>query len=189
MCSGKVHGTIGLLSGVAVAEVMTHTLSLPNSIIPIIGFGGLVGGLIVDIDSKRSKASQAFNKVLTLVCALYLAEHFLGPSVGVNVNQLGWLKMFLNGTLIKNMFFGALLVTLIVLGHLSPHRVFTHKWFGTACFLIIGFFALNKYFFIGYALGYVLHLIADALLTKEDLRFTTFSLPLHKSDGEFHIVL
>ena len=72
--SGKTHGFIGLV--VAIILWIGYTLGLSgvikiNVLIPMM-IGSFIGALIVDIDCKRSKASQVFSAIVTILIWILL---------------------------------------------------------------------------------------------------------------------
>lgn len=202
--SGKVHAGIGLVCSVllcAVIVIVGHA-KLSLELLLLLSVGSIVGSLVVDIDSKKSKASQKFTKVIVVLVWAFLISTMFSmflPNIsdysGISQEALltGKSKVVLviawvlNKAmyLVDSKFFLLALCVLITLGKMSPHRQFTHKWFGTSLFLIVGYLAFTKYLAIGYMLGYVLHLVADST-TKAGLPFLEFSLPCQKSNGKFH---
>lgn len=185
MCSGKTHATIGLV-GAELVSVALNSMNLVEFSVAdytTIGIGAVVGSLIVDIDSKKSKASQMFNRCLIAFIVMLVASRFVDLS-GTNVHLIN-----LIGNYVKNSFFAILLIALTVVSHLSPHRMFTHKVIGTLAFSILALLTFNLEFAFAFLIGYVLHLVADGLFTKEDLRFLEIRLPMQDSRGKFHPVI
>ena len=182
--TGKQHMTIGT----AVAAVGTYAYlggdlsprNLTTIVVPVL-VGSFVGSYMPDIDSKKSKASQVFNKiVLSLILFLGLAHY-------VNLPIMEQVMGFAKDSVLGNL---ALLVFLAntVLGKLSGHRLYTHRWIGTLVFVGSVYFAFNLPFAVGFALGYALHLLADRTTAAgKDLKFFRVQLPMTNSRGKFHI--
>lgn len=206
MPSGKTHAIIGVSASVIVGYAMTmndfqfsdinsiqaagmHLSNTARFMIPMIS-GAVIGSLIVDIDSKRSKASQFFAKSLTLIVVLFTLFNLLFK-YGINLNGtttlIGKLLEMIVSYFTSST--GMIMFSIFtILGKLSPHRGFTHKWFGTTCFLTSAFFSMNRIMFIGFSIGYILHLIADNYLTKEKIYFKKFRLPCQNANGKINIV-
>ena len=185
MCSGNVHATIGLIGPEVIMFGANKflNLGLDSKAMVVVGVGAVIGSLIVDIDSKRSKASQIFNKALMGFIAIYFGVMIAHRTMDVPIPEINLVGV------IHDYKPAVLLLLLTFVSHLSPHRVFTHKIIGTLSFIILGLITFNRVFFYGYAIGYILHLIADAALTKEKLEFFELRLPLQNSKGEFHVVM
>ena len=204
MPSGKTHAVIGVDASVIAGYALTMTnftgiesiqaagIQISNTakfMMPMVT-GALLGSLIVDIDSKRSQASQAFAKVLTAVVISVIGlKLFMKYGIdykGTTTLAGKYLNMMLSYmTSSKGML---LFATITILGKLSPHRGFTHKWFGTFCFLMAGYLSMNRIMFVGFSIGYVLHLLADNFLTKEKIHFHRFRLPCQNANGKMNIV-
>ena len=77
---------------------------------------------------------------------------------------------------------------LTILGKLSPHRMFTHKWLGLLLFCLSTYLMGNEFLAVGFTMGYILHIIADRI-TKNGkyLNFFQFKLPLKNSRNKFTI--
>lgn len=193
--SGKQHSTIGFLvacvlgAGISLnaLDVVSVKILLPMTL------GAIVGSLIVDIDSKRSKASQQFTKVVMYLIWSYVLVDLLSKVTTDNSvlemisHSLGAGGSYLVGQVME-FFTGSigmvLFCVLVTLGKFSPHRQFTHKWFGTLLFLFVGYIAFSDLFFIGYTIGYVLHIVCDKT-TKAGLDFLDFKLPMQNKKNEF----
>lgn len=154
--TGKTHMSIG---------VGAATLLLPTNDIKTI-LGGtalaLIGSLIVDIDTGKSKGAvflkDAFGGavIFTILGVILNAKY--------NINVFNYITE--NKTLTQ-MFpaLGLLLVALII-GTILPHRSFTHSFVGiiaytVPCYMMVG--SLYKYFLI----GYIAHIVADMLNVTE----------------------
>ena len=72
--SGKQHSCIGIVSAIILGMGFTVGKTGAVNILTVLLFviGALVGSLIVDIDSKKSKASQQFTRVVTMVFWAFL---------------------------------------------------------------------------------------------------------------------
>lgn len=205
MSSGKVHAAIGVtttLVGVTAYSVLTKEFR--PSLFVEAGVGAYVGSLIVDIDSKKSIGSQIFNKIfLTLMVVFVLLPMFSKVLINVvdvkdGLDALSSTEQFafslrklvssISTYIVRSNLGLYLFVLITILGKLSPHRQFTHKILGTVCFLVSGWLALQTNFFIGYAVGFLLHLVADAT-TPAGLKFFDIKLPLQKSDGSYVKIL
>lgn len=184
MCSGKVHTGIGVVSASALAYVGVNGFPSVTSVTTSVIAGAVLGSLIVDIDSERSKASQAYSKVITGAIWLGVLA-VLGGKYIPNLNNSEVLRIVL-GYFSSNLSL-IIFAILATLGKLSPHRGFTHKWFGTALFIIVGYLAFSKFLFFGYIVGYIAHLVADELFTKTKLRFFKFQLPCQDTKGKLSI--
>ena len=77
---------------------------------------------------------------------------------------------------------------LIILGKLSPHRMFTHKWFGTILFCFSVYTLGNTYLTIGFTMGYVLHIVCDRFSPRgKKLKFFEFKLPCRNAKNKITI--
>lgn len=182
--TGKQHSTIGLVAGAVGSYAYLGGNLSPSNIATVVApvlVGSFIGSYLPDIDSKKSKASQMFNKiVLGLILSLGVC-HYLNVPVLNDVMGI-----------IKNSFLGnlGLMIFLVntVLGKLSSHRLYTHRWIGTLVFIGSSFMAFNSVFSIGLALGYILHLLADRTTPDgKNLKFFKVQLPMTNSKGKFHI--
>lgn len=184
--SGNQHASIGAVSSICILGILVKVFSLVINPVQsaIIVVGSLVGSLMPDIDSKKSKASKAFNKVL-----LYIIILFFGLNVISDFVNVDGLNSFISDV-INNGFFGSfgmmLFVALVVAGKLSPHRGFTHKWLGTLAFCLVALITFNPNFSIGFIIGYLLHIVADRFTKAgKNLDFLEFRLPCQNSKGNF----
>ena len=183
--SGKTHGFIGLV--VAIILWIGYTLGLSgvikiNVLIPMM-IGSFIGALIVDIDCKRSKASQVFSAIVTILIwillVMILCEKYDIFDFSI-IKSLEYKRFIYN----RNSFGLISFVVLVTLGKLSPHRQFTHKWFGTLLFSITVIITFNKFVAVGFIVGYVSHILADKL-TPAGVKFLEFKLPLCDKRGKF----
>lgn len=184
--SGKQHTGIGTVGSLGVilflAKVVGIVLNPLQS--SIIVAGSLLGSLMPDIDSKKSKASQLFSKVLFYIVIVFAGLDFVSGFINIESLDALFKSVVMDG------FFGSFgmifFLCLVVAGKLSPHRGFTHKWLGTLLFCISSVIAFESYFAFGFIIGYLLHLAADRF-TKDgkNLRFFELRLPCQNSKGNF----
>ena len=181
--SGKEHMTIGTSAsiGLVIGLIGLGNMSINFDMIILI-LGAIAGSYIPDIDSHKSTASQVFNKVLMfiiiIIALLYTYRIKFNTSYIYSLNKI--LDLNSKGIILFSI--------LTVLGKLSPHRMFTHKWLGTLAFCYSTTLMGNDYLSLGFSLGYILHIIADRI-TKNGkyLRFFQFKLPMKNSKDKFTI--
>lgn len=184
--SGKQHSTIGVIVAVILCAVLTvigsNKLSVDDSFLLVIG--SFIGSLIVDVDSVKSKFAQKFTKVVTIAVWSFLAITLVDKYLlaGVSSQSFSIISKGLN--MIDNRFWLLCLCIVTTLGKMSPHRQFTHKWFGASLFCVFAYLSFDKIFAFGFILGLVLHLLADKT-TKAGLHILNFKLPLQNSNGNF----
>ncbi|MCR4944507.1 MAG: metal-dependent hydrolase [Clostridium sp.] len=181
--TGKQHMVIGTTASVTMSAflVMNNTINSPLPIACLIG-GSFVGSYMPDIDSEKSKASTAFNKVLAVLIILFTITYVSGQLLMVE-NLLNWIKIN------KESLIGIITFSIVtILGKLSPHRMFTHKILGTALFCYSIYLMGNLYFTFGFILGYLLHIVCDKF-TKNGkyLTFFEFKLPCKNSKNKTKI--
>ncbi|WP_294406190.1 metal-dependent hydrolase [uncultured Clostridium sp.] len=181
--SGKEHMTIGTSAsiGLVIGLIALGNMSINFNMILLI-FGAVAGSYMPDIDSHKSTASQAFNKILMFIIIIAALFYILG--IQFNTTYIYSINKFL-----KLNYKGVILFSILtVLGKLSPHRMFTHKWLGTLAFCYSAALMVNDYLALGFTLGYILHIIADRI-TKNGkyLRFFQFKLPMKNSKDKFTI--
>ena len=88
----------------------------------------------------------------------------------------------------STLFFIIFFAMLIILGKLSPHRMFTHKWFGTTLFCFSVYTLGNTYLTIGFTMGYVLHIVCDRFSPRgKKLKFFEFKLPCRNSKNKINV--
>ena len=181
--SGKEHMTIGTSAsiGLVIGLIGLGNMSINFDMIILI-LGAIAGSYIPDIDSHKSTASQVFNKVLMFIISIIALFYTFG--IKFNTSYI----YSLNKILDLNSKGIILFSILTVLGKLSPHRMFTHKWLGTLAFCYSTTLMGNDYLSLGFSLGYILHIIADRI-TKNGkyLRFFQFKLPMKNSKDKFTI--
>ena len=140
-----------------------------NYFIPLIS-GSIIGSYLPDIDAEKSKASQIFNKVLVITLLLFALIYKM--NITNNVMEV------LSSVIIQNKY-SLYFIILITLGKLSPHRMFTHKWFGTMLFFYTIYNIGNIYLTLGFIMGYTLHIVGDRFSANgKHLNFFEFKLPL-----------
>ncbi len=175
--SGKEHMIVGTTATITmgVGFLLNDSLESTAFLAPLI-IGGFVGSYMPDIDSHKSKASQVINKIIMLVIVFLTLGYFFGLAFSLND-----IKMWLNAN-INNLSGVILFAITTILGKLSPHRMFTHKWFGTLIFCTSTFLMGHKYFAIGFTMGYVLHIVCDRFTKQgKNLKFFEFKLPCKNS--------
>lgn len=149
-----------------------------NYFIPLIS-GGIIGSYLPDIDAEKSKASQIFNKVLVITLLLFALIYKM--NITNNVMEV------LSSVIIQNKY-SLYFIILITLGKLSPHRMFTHKWFGTMLFFYTIYNIGNIYLTLGFIMGYTLHIVGDRFSANgKHLNFFEFKLPCMNSKNKFSI--
>lgn len=183
--TGKQHVGIGVTGTIGFMAVLVNAVGMvlnPFMSVAMI-IGSILGSYMPDIDSKKSKASQAFNKILLYVIVAFGVSNILSSFLNLNFAQE--LLSNVTGGVVSNL--GMILFALLTFaGKLSPHRGFTHKWFGTALFCASAFLAFNSAFAIGFTLGYILHIAADRTTSAgKHLGFFEFRLPCQNSKGNF----
>lgn len=181
--SGKEHMTIGTSAaiGLVIGLVFLGNMNLNFNMIVLI-LGGVIGSYMPDIDSHKSTAAQIFNKLLTVTIIFIAIFYYFG--IKLNIASLYSVNKILN----LNSQGIILFSILTILGKLSPHRMFTHKWLGSLMFCLSTYLMGNKFLAVGFTMGYILHIIADRI-TKNGryLKFFQFKLPLKNSKNKFTI--
>lgn len=188
--TGKQHMGIGV--GGSIAGLVAFTSLASTAVNPvqsvIVVTGSVFGSLMPDIDSKKSKASQVFNKVLFYFIMAFGVIRFINNGK-VSTASSTVLAKVVDLITYNSLFssFGLLLfLSLVVAGKLSPHRGFTHKWLGTLSFCLVALITFESSFAWGFIIGYLLHLVADRC-TKDGkyLKFFELRLPCQNSKGKF----
>lgn len=210
--SGKVHSRIGVIATAIFGSIYFIGVvgSFNSDLMLLLLAGSLVGSLMPDIDSTRSKASQQFTQVLfylfagvgctclfanmkSLLAGEGLIEASALKEIAASSGAFNLLMRFISQIAEPQWFFWFALI--VCLGKVSPHRQFTHKWFGTSLFFITAWLSFNKSFCIGFFVGYLLHILADAItpdgwLTAvvlkpgSPLRFLKFCVANHATKGD-----
>lgn len=148
--TGKTHMAIGVAAGLTVSIQQP----LQNQIMIVLA--SVLGSLIPDLDHPRSKLNQ---KLLFFKNKFYRVLFYLALAGGL---------MYLY-FLTKYNVFGLLGITSFLIG-ISSHRSFTHSIIG---FLVISYIIKLittkynlPYAYLGFIIGYVLHLAADFFTIK-----------------------
>lgn len=177
---GKEHMIVGTTATatMGIGFLITKTFDSAIYLVPLIT-GGFIGSYMPDIDSHNSKARQVFNKILTFFIVAMVLGYILG--IALSVNDI--LKFLQNNS--KN-YFGIIMFCIVtILGKLSPHRMFTHKWLGTIMFCTSVYMIGNVYLALGFFMGYVLHIVCDRFSPRgKNLKFFEFKLPCKNSKNK-----
>lgn len=182
--TGKQHAMIGAGLGLIGSYVFLKGNLSPSNlkevVVPIVT-GTVLGSYWPDIDSKKSKASQAFNKIVLGLLIVLVLGHY------VNLPIIDEVMFYAKGSLLGNLAL-FLLVVNTILGKLSSHRQYTHRWLGTLVFIVLFYLAFSSIVSIGFGVGYVAHILADRTTAAgKNLNFFRFQLPLTNSKNEFHV--
>ena len=177
---GREHLAIGIAAtsvmGLAILNLDTDQNF--NYFIPLIS-GSIIGSYLPDIDAEKSKASQTFNKVLVITLLLFALIY--------KMNITNRVMEVLSKVIMQNIY-SLYFIILIILGKLSPHRMFTHKWFGTMLFFYTIYNIGNIYLTLGFIMGYILHIVGDRFSANgKHLNFFEFKLPCMNSKNKFSI--
>ena len=177
---GKEHMIVGTTATatMGIGFLITKTFDSAIYLVPLIT-GGFIGSYMPDIDSHNSKARQVFNKILTFFIIAMVVGYFLGIALSVN-DILNFLQ---NNS---GNYFGIIMFGITtILGKLSPHRMFTHKWLGTIMFCTSVYMIGNIYLALGFFMGYVLHIVCDRFSPRgKNLKFFEFKLPCKNSKNK-----
>lgn len=148
--TGKTHMAIGVAAGLTVSIQQP----LQNQIIIVLA--SVLGSLIPDLDHPKSKLNQ---KLLFFKNKFYRVLFYLALAGG-------FIYLYF---LTKYNVFGLLGITSFLIG-ISSHRSFTHSIIG---FLVISYIIKLittkynlPYAYLGFIIGYVLHLAADFFTIK-----------------------
>lgn len=199
----KQHTSIGVACGVA-ACVLTGQLTRGYNgykDMAYVCLGAVMGSLIVDIDSRNSKASQYFSNIFMSIFAMILFgimfndmfTSMIQPKVGnalpnpLIIFQSVWVSCynFICDNIIKDNASLVFFITLTILGKLSPHREFTHKIVGILLFCLTALLTFKLTTAIGFVIGYVMHCLADKT-TPAGLKIMQIRLPF-QSDNSANI--
>ena len=159
--NGENHLKIGLVTGATYCLATGQAKMLPLAL-PVAG----VAALLVDIDSKKSKANKLL-KIVAPVSAL-----IAGAAYTMNNEILNTVRTSLEHPTTSVMGFILFLITLAI-GKMSDHRKFTHRFYGTAMF-IASAYMMSPMIFMPFALGYMSHIIADSMTTAKVEFFAPF---------------
>ena len=183
--SGKEHMTIGTTAviGTSVSLIYVGNMNLSFNLITLIA-GGVIGSYMPDIDSRKSKASQVFNKIIMILMVALVMGYSFG--LAVSVDDMVNIFKYTSENYVGLVFFCAN----TVLGKLSPHRMFTHKILGTTSFCWSVFLIGNKYLALGFTTGYILHIVCDRFSPRgKNLKFFEIKLPCRNSKNKTSIDL
>lgn len=154
--NGKTHMAIGL-AGSSIL-LLQHT-DIRTGMIGL-GFAAL-GSLLVDTDISQSEASSKISdltEALVLIIGILL---FLKYKMNYDA-----FKVLSNSMPSYAQFIGvALIVGSIIYGRYSGHRFYTHSIFGVIT-MTMGIYLLFSAFAGWFAVGYILHIVADILNKK-----------------------
>lgn len=145
--NGKTHVGIGLATS---ALVLPHTESKTFSIMLVLA---AIGSLMPDIDKENSKISNMMAKAMTIAVAIMV---------------LGWVNLKKSPLEVMTSLVDIynpgiyLIVGLMIFSRFTEHRSFTHSSLGAVLFTA-GFYMTFKWNCLGFAIGYIAHLVADML--------------------------
>lgn len=155
--SGKEHFVIGTSASIVVGLCLLVNREINNILsLGILFLGGAVGSVIPDIDTNSSIASKIFIKIVFILLAatmLYLTFPSVADVVNIKVSPAIIL------------FF---LITII--SKFTKHRSFTHKISGILIYCYSVYLFNNKYLFLGFTIGYILHILCDFVPNKKRKR-------------------
>lgn len=177
---GKEHMIVGTTATttMGIGLLLTSTANNVLLLVPLI-LGGFIGSYMPDIDSHNSKAGKLINKLIVFSIIALVIGYLLGAASTID----SFIKSINNN--IEDFFPVIFFMILIILGKLSPHRMFTHKWFGTITFCFSTYLIGNTYFTIGFSMGYILHIVCDRFSPKgKNLKFFEFKLPCRNSKNK-----
>lgn len=147
--------------------LMVASLTHVGSILIYTILGSVVGSLIPDLDSSRTIINRKFNRALLILVPVIAFCYYAKIDVVTSFLESAKCPVAI-----------ILLVVLIILSKCSPHRQFTHKWFGTVCYGVLAFFIFPEIFAIAFMCGYMSHILADRTTKAgKDLKFFYFCLP------------
>lgn len=177
---GKEHMIVGTTATatMGIGFLFTNTIGNVIYLVPLI-LGGFIGSYMPDIDSHNSKARQFFNKFIVILIIALVIGYMLGMALSID-NIISFLDKHWDEYFPYILFFA-----LVILGKLSPHRMFTHKWFGTILFCFSVYLIGNIYLTLGFSMGYILHIVCDRFSPKgKKLRFFEFKLPCRNAKNK-----
>lgn len=118
----------------------------------------------------------------TFDSAVYLAPLIIGGFIGSYMPDIDSHNSKARQVFNKVLTFS---IIAIVLGKLSPHRMFTHKWLGTLMFCGSVYLTGNIYLALGFSMGYILHIVCDRFSPRgKNLKFFEFKLPCKNSKNK-----
>lgn len=144
--------------------------------------GAFVGSLMVDIDSKKSKAAQLYTKVSFFLLVGYVIFNISGTYAFKSLPSSA--EVFKNIMLSENGLKLLPFIIVVFLGKVSPHRQFTHKILGTTLMIGTAYFGFKYDFTVGFAIGYLAHILADKT-TKAGVKFFDLKLPMRTASGSY----
>lgn len=180
---GKEHMIVGTTATatMGIGFLMNNNLENVMCLVPLV-VGGFIGSYMPDIDSHNSKAAQVFNKLFMILVLALLVGYSLG--LALSVKDIANFIRNSGENYLALVFFA---VT-IVLGKLSPHRMFTHKIIGTTMFCSSVYLLGNKYLALGFTTGYILHIVCDRFSPRgKSLKFFQLKLPCRNSKNKLSI--
>lgn len=181
--SGKEHMIVGTTATttMGIGFLLTNNISNIKFLFPLI-IGGFIGSYMPDIDSQNSKARKFFNKFIVFLIIALVVGYTLG--MALNISDIIILFEKHGQEYFPIIFF----TMLVILGKLSPHRMFTHKWFGTTLFCFSVYTLGNTYLTVGFTMGYVLHIVCDRFSPRgKKLKFFEFKLPCRNSKNKITV--
>lgn len=148
----------------ACAATLTLLLIQPNNVkyLTLSLAGGIIGGIIPDVDSKNSETNQIFDKVtiitlLTVAICIALEYYF----------NIGLYKLITKRTNIMELSLSIILFFIMcIIGSRTHHRSFTHSIIGLIIFSFILSISLPKLFIESFIIGYASHIFLDLLNHK-----------------------
>ncbi|AAK79057.1 inner membrane protein [Clostridium acetobutylicum] len=163
--TGKTHISIGLMSSAAVLSVNNPT---PENI--AVGLAvGVLGALMPDIDTSRSKVSYNLRKIvvyaaLVIVGAYILMANFYPEVEKTNLflKNMGVYKLkdYIPYNLKLSNAGLLIIVGCIIFSKFTKHRSFSHSILGLILFTV-GVKLLLGNIFIYFAVGFISHMVAD----------------------------
>ena len=146
-------GNTHIALGIASSLVLTQPQTVSEVIVAVAG--GAIGGWIADIDCKDQKLDREtiYDSIISFlfVGALVALDFAVGKGMCQYVFD-NWGIPLLGVTI------G--FVALLIVGHTSAHRTFTHSLVGLASFTVL-LYILCRPLAIPFLIGYVSHLCAD----------------------------
>lgn len=168
----------------AVGVGIATLLLTANDITTIIGGTtlALIGSLIVDIDTDKSKGAKLLKEsfkgvvVLIILGIIFQTQH--------NVNVLNYITE--NKTITQRFVGLGILVVALIIGKFSSHRGFTHSLIGIVSYTIPVYMLVGS-LYTWFLIGYIAHILAD-MFNKKEVRLlyplkNGICLKLCSSDG------
>lgn len=181
--SGKTHSIIGVAITLVFLILPSVVGLLPTKpVMWLCILGAFVGSLMVDIDSKKSKAAQLYTKVAFFLLVVYVIFNIAGTYAFKSLPSSA--EVFKNIMLSENGLKLLPFIIVVFLGKVSPHRQFTHKILGTTLMIGTAYFGFKYDFTVGFAIGYLAHILADKT-TKAGVKFFDLKLPMRTASGSY----